>query len=590
MENLKLCFRRRLLFLVTLVSLTMILIVSSSVLADTVGPSITGVYPAKDAVISVSKITVSLTAKDQDNLVASSVVMKLDNIGVQPITEYGWIDEWTDDYTTLSIYYPATLSNGVHNMEVSVADGVGNKTTYIWSFVVGQPPKITSVSPVDGTVVTDRRPIVSAVISGGSLDLGSITMNIDGSQVPTSFDAITGQVTYIPTSDMSNESSHIVSLAARDTSGNSAQAQWKFTVNTYTDMTFSVDDNTCQKCHQRTSHPMNNCGKCHGLNLDPVQPVYPLDNCYRCHYNSNTFPAAYHTGGLPVSMQPDHPVRTTDSCVECHTKNWGPSIPAYHNVTNTANRHITSSTGCTTCHATSLTREHQRRTDSSGSALTCFTCHGNPDVRVQTAISTKNTACSACHSLGTTGGHPAHSSGLDSNCQTCHSDSILTEPQFHRQNGCQICHSAGAGDIVKYSISTKNTNCFSCHSEGHNVNFVQKVPADISQYPGFAWSVPLNAAIWAGEPWFTADYASAGAKIIISNRLQSVSGTEVNTWYDQNMADNGWAKTSGSVQGADNFTATYSKGNRMATVNFYGGENHDPSSRFIGYRLEVLYK
>ncbi len=591
MGNSRLRFQKTTLLRAILICLSLILPVSSPVFADTLGPTFSGIFPGQDAVISSGSVTITLTVTDSDEVNATTVNMKVDGAAVTPIRQYGWIDEWTDDYTTLNIYYPANLANGVHNVEVSVKDRVGNVSTLSWSFTVAQPPQISSLTPADGATVADRRPLISAVIKDNpTMDAGSVTMTLDGDTVRAGFDPVTGKVSYIPPADLANETTHTVTLAVQDASGNTTQARWNFTVNTYREMTFPVDDNACQKCHSRTTHPVNSCGKCHGTNLDPYKPVYPLDDCYKCHYNSGNYPASYHSNGLPVSVKPDHPVQTTDSCVGCHAGTWTTGIPPYHGVTNTAERHRSTSTGCDTCHAVALTREHQRRTDSSGNALTCYTCHLNTQTRVTTAIETKDSSCSACHDLGPTGGHPAHNNGLDSYCQTCHSDSILSEPQFHRSNGCEVCHSPGAKDIVKYSISVKNTSCFSCHEQGHNVNFVQMVPEDIPQYPGFRWSVPQDARIWAGEPWFKAEYNTAGAKFLVSDRRQSVSGPEVYAWYDQNLTAAGWTRSEGPAEGSDNFAVTYTKGNRMVTVYFYGGETRDPAAQFIGYRLEILYK
>ncbi len=591
MKNSRVGSRKRVLFPLSMICFLLVMLVSSPVFADTVGPAFSGFFPDQGAVISSGKITISLTAQDPDNVDALSVSMKVDGMAVTPIKQYGWIDESTDDYTILNIYYPASLGNGVHSVEVSVKDRIGNVSTASWSFQIGAPPRISFLTPADGAVVTDRRPLISGVVTGNSaIDAGSLTMTLDGNPVQTGFDPGTGKVSYSPPADLANETVHTVTLAARDESGNQNQVQWSFIVNTYGEMSFTVDDANCQKCHSRTTHPMNNCAKCHGINLDPYKPVYPLDNCYICHYNSSSNPASYHNDGLPISVNPGHPVQTTDSCVECHAKNWATGIPTYHGVTNTAERHRTDTPGCENCHAVALTREHQRRTDNAGNTLTCYTCHLSTAVQVTTAISTGNSSCSACHDLGPTGGHPAHNNGLDIYCQTCHSDSILSEPQFHSTNGCEVCHSSDAMDIVKYSISTQNTSCFSCHEQGHNVNFVQLVPADIPKYPGFNWSVPQDARIWADEPWFKAEYNTAGARIVFSNRLQDVGGTEVYTWYDQNMTANGWSQTESAVQGSDNFSITYTKGNRIVTVYFYGGENRDPAARFIGYRIEILYK
>ena len=590
MEKIQLSRRKTMLIPVTLVTLALILLVSGSVFADTLGPTFSAVSPADNAVMNSDSFYLTLTISDPDNVDASSVIMKVDGVQVAPIKQYDWIDEWTDDYTTLYIYYQGRFSNGIHNVEVSARDGLGNLSDKSWSFTVGQPLQITALSPTDGAVVVERRPVISAVVKGGSaIDQTSVIMTVDGNKVKPYFDPIAGKVSFIPLADMANETAHTATLTAADISGSSASAQWRFTVNSFGEMPITVDDAACQKCHPRADHLMNSCGKCHGLNINPDIPVYPIDDCYGCHYDSTSYPAVYHTNGLPLVDGPDHPVRVTASCVECHTQNWM-TVPVYHNVTDTTNRHITTTTGCETCHATSLTREHQRRTDSNGNNLTCNTCHNSTDTKVQVAIEDKNSACSACHNLGPTGGHPAHSNGLDSNCQTCHTDSVLTEKVFHQQNGCSTCHNAKAPDIVKYSISTANTSCFSCHNQGHNVNFVQLVPADVPQYPGFKWTVPQDASIFSQEPWFNEAYNTIGAKMIISNRLQTVNGQEVYNWYAQNMSDQGWVKTDGPTQGSDNFAVTFTKGVRIVTVIFYGGETHNLSSPFVGYRLEIFYK
>lgn len=591
MEKIELNRGNRILLLVTLVSLALTLLVSGSVFADTVGPVYSDVFPAENSVLVSGSLTLQFTAADQDYIDAFSLVMKVDGIRVMPIIEFGWIEEWTEDYSTLHIYYPGTFSNGIHSVEVSLKDRAGNASLKQWSFKVGQPAQITDISPPDDAVVTETRPVISAVIkSGAAIDPGSVVMTVDGTRVPAYFDPMAGRVTYVPADDLADESLHAVTLAANDLSGSAVSVQWQFKVNTYTEMSFTVNDATCQKCHPRISHPMNNCGSCHGQNLDEDNPAYPIDDCYRCHFNVDSYPASYHDNGLPVANPPEHPVRITDSCVECHAAAWDSGIPSYHNIADTSERHLSSATSCVTCHARSLTREHQKHKDSNGNTLTCYTCHDNPDTKIQSAINTGDSSCSACHNLGSDGGHPAHNNGLDVNCQTCHSGSVLTEEVFHRKNGCGVCHSDTAPDMVKYSISTDNTNCFSCHNQGHNVNFVQMVPADIPLYPGFTWTVPQDASIWSEEPWFNAVYDTIGAKIIISDRLQSVSGVQVYDWYVQNMAAAGWVKTEGPDQGSDNFAITFTKGNRMASVTFYGGEYHNPASPFLGYRLEILYK
>lgn len=580
-----------LLFLIIASGFAFVTIVPGSASADTVGPQYTGIFPANGAAISSARVTVSLLAVDPDMVDINSVVMTVDNVPVKPGLYYDAIDESTDDYTKLNIYYPAYLSEGLHNVSVTVKDRLNNASTVSWSFSVGEPPKITMQQPAAGSTVNMLQPVISAKLTANAgVDPSSIVMAVNGSSVPAVYDPLTSTVSYIPTEPLTNENFYDVSLQVKDTSGRITSLTWKFYINTFPEMTFLQDDTNCQKCHARTQHPMNNCSKCHGINLNATAPQFPLDDCYNCHFQQPN-PPSYHTNGLPYSSQALHNPQSTDSCTVCHTKVWSTPIPPLHNTFDTAVRHTTTSVGCSQCHAKSLTREHQRRTDAQGYQLNCNTCHNNTDPGVQNAIKTKNTDCGACHSaLGANGGHPAHdNSGLDANCQTCHSASILTEPQFHRENGCQFCHSSQR-EIVRYSIQTKDTNCFSCHTQGHNVNFVRKIPADIPLYPGFEWAVPQPATLWTGEAWLPAEYNSVGAKLVISNRRQGLSGTDIFGWYEQQMSANGWQKIDGPAAGTDNFKITYAKGAGIATIILYTGETHDPTAAFIGYRLEILYK
>lgn len=580
-----------LLFLLIVSGIVFVTTVPGSASADTAGPQFTGIFPANGAAISSAKVTISLTAVDSDMVDMNSVVMTLDNVPVKPGLYYDEVDYSVEDNTRLNIYYPANLSEGLHNVSVAVKDRLNNSSSVNCSFTVGEPPKITLQQPAAGSTVNTLQPVISAkVTDNAGIDPSSIAMTVNGSPVQSAYDPFTSMVSFTPADPLNNEAFYEVSLQVKDTSGIRTTSTWKFYVNTYLEMTFPQDDINCQKCHARAQHPMTKCSSCHGINLNPAAPKYPLDDCYNCHFSTPN-PPSYHTSGLPYSMQAQHRPQSTDSCTACHTKTWGVTIPTLHNTFDTAVRHLTTTGGCSQCHATSLTREHQRRTDDSGNPLNCYTCHGNADPNVQNAIKTKDSSCGACHAgLGANGGHPAHdNNGLDANCQTCHSTSILSEPQFHQKNGCQTCHN-NQREIVKYSIQTNDTNCFSCHTQGHNVNFVRQIPADVPIYPGFEWSVPQPATIWAGEAWLPAEYNSVGSKLVISNRRQGLTGGEIFAWYEQQMAGNGWQKVDGPAAGSDNFLVTYAKGNRKLAIILYTGETHDPASPFVGYRLEILYK
>ncbi|PKM79544.1 MAG: hypothetical protein CVU89_17550, partial [Firmicutes bacterium HGW-Firmicutes-14] len=550
-------YSRKMFHSVILVTLAMVLFFSGPVFADTTGPAFSA-SPDNGTIINSGKITISVTAKDPDNVNASSVVMKIDGSVVETIRQYDWLDEYTDDLTTLFIYYPAALTEGNHDMYISAKDGSGMLSEYTWSFTVSAPPAISSLIPVNESTITEQKPVISAVASDNSgIDETSITMTVNGIIVETSYDPATGKVAYQPQSNLANEAIHNVVLELTDTSGNPARAEWSFKVVTYNEMPFSADDVTCQKCHLRTTHPMGNCAGCHGTNLNFANPVYPLDDCYKCHFGDTVYPAAYHLDGLPYSMQPDHPTITTDSCVECHSVNWT-TVPEYHDITNTAERHLTTSTGCENCHSSSLTREHYRRIDSTGAVLTCFTCHSSPDNRVREAISAGNSSCQACHSTTTWHQHPVSATGYDPapsvDCSKCHATAAggTAELAAIHANAadrgkitgysCATCHNStfegadkvitGDGSLDMMKNSTTVIYCTDCHNG-------TLTDALGTKYPAHGGSHSTMATGYGQYNWDSAvDCAQCHATLSISsNHIYTGSAADCNTCHSSSVAE-----------------------------------------------------
>lgn len=575
-------------FLIICYSLFLAAVFPASASADTVGPAFSQVFPTNGATVNQTKVIVSLVAFDSDLINFTSLVMKVDGATVKPIAQFAPIDEWTDDYRTLEIYYPGTFTAGTHTIYVSLKDKRNNISTKTWSFTVTQPPKILSLSPANGATVVDRNPAIMATVkSGGSINPSTIVMTLNNTKVNAVFDQVYEIISYTPTVALEDETFYNVALTFKDLNGVAVSATWQFYTNTFQEMDYSVDDATCQKCHDRTKHVMTNCSKCHGINLSATQPTYPVDDCYGCHFNAPN-PTTYHTNGLPLPDPPNHPVQVTYSCIECHNRTWvSTTIPSIHNIFNTAVNHKTTTTGCTACHSTSLTREHQRRQDADGNALTCFTCHNSPDPKVQSAIQLKDSSCAACHGVNA---HPEHNNGLDTYCQTCHSATVLGDQQFHAKSDCALCHENKTNPLVKYAIDSKDSSCIACHDTGHNVNFIQKTPADIPVYPGLEWSVPQQAAIWAGETWFPDDFKSPGSKFMVSSHRSDLPGVDLFNWYTEQLTANGWQIISGPSQGSDYFTLACQKDARRLNVNVYPGASHNPAAPFIGCRVELLYK
>lgn len=406
--------------LVTVFSLAFAVFPSNHALASTAGPTFSGIFPANGATVKNTYVTISLKVIDPNLIDSTTVVMQVDGVKVSPHFYYIPIDESTDDPTQLEIYYTTTFPVGTHAIDVTIKNMLNISSSYSWSFTVNNPTKILSLTPTNGANTVSQTPTISAAITPGA-NIASIVMTLNNAAVTPAYNQASGVISYTPQAPLTNETFYNAALSFKDASGNNLSATWQFYVNTFQEMSFSMDDSTCQKCHNRTKHPMNNCTRCHGLNLDPNQPVYPLDDCYKCHYNwAKTYPATWHTTGLPTANPPTHGVTLNDSCVVCHNQKWPTTtIPSTHSIFNTAIGHTATfkTTACTDCHSTSLTREHQRRSDANGNPLTCLICHNSPDSNVQNAIATKNPTCSACHNQS---GDVHHSLPIVSNCIYCH--------------------------------------------------------------------------------------------------------------------------------------------------------------------------
>ncbi|MEM4359925.1 MAG: DUF4398 domain-containing protein [Candidatus Bilamarchaeaceae archaeon] len=92
------------------------------------------------------------------------------------------------------------------------------------------PPSASSKAPVG--VITNRRPIISAIISdsgGSGINSSSIVLYLDESIVVHSYNSESGNVSYIPSTDL-NLTSHTVRLIAFDNAGNILNTSWTFNI------------------------------------------------------------------------------------------------------------------------------------------------------------------------------------------------------------------------------------------------------------------------------------------------------------------------------------------------------------------------
>ncbi|MHB9093375.1 MAG: FlgD immunoglobulin-like domain containing protein [Eubacteriales bacterium] len=410
---------------------------------------------------------------------------------------------------------------------------------------------------------------------------------------------------------------------------------------------------TCADCHQSYPevHPMANCDGCHKGDL-------PIRDCRVCHAGNHTYTVlisykctychnetysykipghgdipTLHTAAIGAdcqkchnpSLSVEHPLHTDASgqpfnCNTCHQSTVTGVVYAITNgIKNCGACHIQASheeshapTGiaqnCTSCHIDSLTQEHLNNpTTQTGNAWTCDTCHGaTVSQTVGNAVYNKDKSCTTCHTQANHDDLHA-TTALDDKCTTCHINNLTqehlnnpktqTDPVTNQPKpwNCNTCH-ASSNQTVAGAVYVGNMQCAACHRQAHNMTIVELVPSDIPLYPGFIWSVPQEASIWAGESWMPDEYL-LGGRVVISNRRPATNGIvdsvygPVYDYYLLNMAATGWTGISPAPTSPDYFNVSFIKGTHKATVWFYGGSNHNASPVLdAGYRIEVIYK
>ncbi|MDW7652446.1 MAG: cytochrome c3 family protein, partial [Bacillota bacterium] len=252
--------------------------------------------------------------------------------------------------------------------------------------------------------------------------------------------------------------------------------------------------------------------------------------------------------------------------------------------------HKAADSECGPCHAQSYTREHARsgRTDSSGNAITCKTCHEHSDTKILNAISSKNTNCASCHNVDATGTAHAefHEVSYGAKCVECHGSNMLSETQYHAANGCDTCHESSNSQVTEAILRQKDS-CFDCHSQPHGVQMVS-YRADIPLYSGFSWGIPQEATVWASEGWLPENLNSQAGKVLFSSRTQ-VDFDTVYNYYINEMNTAGWILKEKIVD-ADKFKLHYTKDRRSCVIWLYSGTSPGSSDgQYSGVRMTIAY-
>lgn len=168
----------------------------------------------------------AITAQYQDNesgVDASKVQLLLDAVDVSA----------TSTITANGItYQSANLSEGVHQLALSVYDRVGNPAFAAWQFTVDTvAPAISATTPVNGATLANSTPLVSAQYADANsgINLSKVILTQDGLDVTNSAIITATDLSYQSATTLT-QGSHHIGLTVVDKAGNSSQSAWDFLI------------------------------------------------------------------------------------------------------------------------------------------------------------------------------------------------------------------------------------------------------------------------------------------------------------------------------------------------------------------------
>ncbi len=352
-------------------------------------PVFSNLSPADGSIITVNNPLIQVNVSDTDELDANSLSMKIGAQVVQPTITFNttWASDGAgnvvqvQDLTKGKITYQANgLGFGPYPLEISIKDKLGTGSTSNTTFNIDAQavaPLIMNLTPAPKSYVTNQRPGISANISASAaIDPARIELIVNGIKIPafiyTATGTTSGNVYYMPGSNLTNEIMHNVAMTVYDVNGVSGKANWSFYVTTNLEMQGSLTSQECLGCHTIKTHRVDRCQSCHDGDANA---------CLRCH--------SVHGAEVITNFR-------KNDCFSCHARdgyiaNWtkGHDIAGKHTVANSCGGD---------CHAGSLTREHEKYTDPvTQSKYNCATCHSNTRPEIINAIKSLNTSCGACH-------------------------------------------------------------------------------------------------------------------------------------------------------------------------------------------------
>jgi flagellar hook assembly protein FlgD len=271
--------------------------------------------------------------------------------------------------------------------------------------------------------------------------------------------------------------------------------------------------------------------------------------CKECHISKNL--VAIHTGtathtGNTMNCDTCHSATVAvnvkaavdaknDNCSACHTLSTHFDKRAA-TVTQHSSTFLLNPEGdCSVCHiggSDSLPSEHSKPSssiDATGTPITCDTCHGSTDPKVQTAITANNKMCNACHTYPPTLHNPTHAVNVyttdptrTENCAVCHASKNLETLHVNVLNkktnivmNCGSCHAANADPFVRAAIVAGVTNeCAACHKANATTVGLKPVHAAATHAPAdyttTAYTATDKGTCWLCHPTKRIDLIHTG--------------------------------------------------------------------------------
>jgi hypothetical protein len=188
---------------------------------NTAVPLISSTLPV--GIINQSSPSISATFQDAGGGIdPASATLSIDGSNVSSLVTFR---------NTGFSYIPAPLTNGSHQIVVTVPNNAGIYAQANWSFTTDTAaPVISAMAPKDISTANPLVPIGAQYSDiGVGIDPASVKLNVDGIDVTAQSSQTTSGISFTPSNKLS-PGNHTVALTLADHAGNTSTANWSFKI------------------------------------------------------------------------------------------------------------------------------------------------------------------------------------------------------------------------------------------------------------------------------------------------------------------------------------------------------------------------